>query len=1096
MANYNSSYTGAQIDSAVGRANSTDVTAGTVAASKAVVVDSNKDVTGFRNITGTGTATFANFVGTGDIDIGDASGDTVTITASVDSNIVPSADDTYDLGGSSAQWKDLYVDGTAYIDAIDFNGTAITSTGAELNLIDGGTARGTTAVATGDGILINDAGTMRMTNVDTVSTYFASHNVGGGNIVTTGALDSGSITSGFGNIDIGSSTFDTTGAVATGALTVGGTIDFNSGTIDLSTQTVDVTLNGAVDALNFDSNTLSIDASNNRVGIGTASPSQLLHLKATDNKSIILIEDSETNVAVDDITGGIWFQNDDSYGGTPPHISATIEAVASDIYGRSDLVFGVSYVDVYPNKPTERMRIVSATGNVGIGTAAPDGLLHVHKATAGSVDANASADELVVEGDGNTGINILSPDNYDANLYFGTETDNLGGMVKWDYDANLFTIGTHKSGGILQLQSDNGTEQMRIDSSGNVGIGDTDPSEAKLSITGVASGDYGLKIDQDQDSGSLYIDSQSTSASVIHIDTPVVTTGSVMNLDGANSLTTGSIIKATSNSATTDTRSLISIVNDNTAATGTTALKIQQDSTGASIDAGGYIVNEQGRQDHVANTMPAPYYRFDGVDDYVDLGASPRALVGSSSPFSVSAWINMDDDTNEYICGAMESSAERFYLRVVDASGTGYLRWGYGDTASTDTDGVISLNEWHHVVWTYDTTNAKIYIDGVLKNTTAVSGKTITNTDNLYIGVLNMDGAASNYLNGSIASGGIYNTALSATEVKELYSGASVPFKYKGANQTAQGGNVSDDMTSDATGNWSKTTSVLAFDAGNNWYDLDMNEGGTNAIITQAASGLTIGKRYRASCVFAKEVDSNHVGVQLINTTTSDVGAALTSTTSDQTCFVDFTASSATDSIRLKISTPTHSEIFNIKGIEVLQIGAVAEYDGSGVGASRWDDKSGNELHGTVTGATVENAPADADSGLTYEEGTWTAGLSSAGGGSITVNEGSSKTTYTKVGRMVSVQAYILVTSVITPTGRVTITGFPFTIGSNMGAATTSVYNNGISGDPGGWLQLRMGSGNSAYLDIQEGDGTNPALDLGNHFQASVELTFAVTYFI
>ena len=83
--------------------------------------------------------------------------------------------------------------------------TAITSTPEELNLIDGGTSRGTTAVATGDGILINDGGTMRMTNVDTVSTYFSSHNVGGGNIVTTGALNSGTITSGFGTIDTGSS---------------------------------------------------------------------------------------------------------------------------------------------------------------------------------------------------------------------------------------------------------------------------------------------------------------------------------------------------------------------------------------------------------------------------------------------------------------------------------------------------------------------------------------------------------------------------------------------------------------------------------------------------------------------------------------------------------------------------------------------------------------------------------------------------------------------------------------------------------------------------------------------------------------------------
>ena len=37
---------------------------------------------------------------------------------------------------------------------------------------------------------------------------------------------------------------------------------------------------------------------------------------------------------------------------------------------------------------------------------------------------------------------------------------------------------------------------------------------------------------------------------------------------------------------------------------------------------------------------------------------------------------------------------------------------------------------------------------------------------------------------GSIAGVQLYNTALTATEVKELYSGASVPFKYKGASQT------------------------------------------------------------------------------------------------------------------------------------------------------------------------------------------------------------------------------------------------------------------------------------------------------------------------
>jgi hypothetical protein len=70
-----------------------------------------------------------------------------------------------------------------------------------------------------------------------------------------------------------------------------GEINVNSGTLDLSAQTVDVTLNGAVDALNFDSNTLSIDASNNRVGIGTAAPQHQLHIKGSGGQFINIESD-------------------------------------------------------------------------------------------------------------------------------------------------------------------------------------------------------------------------------------------------------------------------------------------------------------------------------------------------------------------------------------------------------------------------------------------------------------------------------------------------------------------------------------------------------------------------------------------------------------------------------------------------------------------------------------------------------------------------------------------------------------------------------------------------------------------------------------
>jgi hypothetical protein len=91
-----------------------------------------------------------------------------------DGVIEPTTDNDIDLGSSSKEFKDLYLDGTAYVDAINYDGTAITATAAELNLMDGGTTAGTTAVAGGDGIVTNDGGTMRQTTVDTFDTYLAA----------------------------------------------------------------------------------------------------------------------------------------------------------------------------------------------------------------------------------------------------------------------------------------------------------------------------------------------------------------------------------------------------------------------------------------------------------------------------------------------------------------------------------------------------------------------------------------------------------------------------------------------------------------------------------------------------------------------------------------------------------------------------------------------------------------------------------------------------------------------------------------------------------------------------------------------------------
>jgi hypothetical protein len=77
-----------------------------------------------NNPTFTGTVTIDGLTVNGNTVLGNAASDTVTVTADIASNLLPSADDTYNLGAVGAEWNDLYVDGVAYIDTI--NGFAAT----------------------------------------------------------------------------------------------------------------------------------------------------------------------------------------------------------------------------------------------------------------------------------------------------------------------------------------------------------------------------------------------------------------------------------------------------------------------------------------------------------------------------------------------------------------------------------------------------------------------------------------------------------------------------------------------------------------------------------------------------------------------------------------------------------------------------------------------------------------------------------------------------------------------------------------------------------------------------------------------------------
>ena len=140
-------------------------------AATTVDINGNVDVSGTLTVAGAvdfGDAALSN-VGAVQLDsiAGDADSNTsiafsgsdvITVTAGGETqvtfnngSILPTTDDDVDLGSSSFEFKDGYFDGTLHADAINFNGTAITATAAELNIMDGVTAT-TAEINTLDGI--------------------------------------------------------------------------------------------------------------------------------------------------------------------------------------------------------------------------------------------------------------------------------------------------------------------------------------------------------------------------------------------------------------------------------------------------------------------------------------------------------------------------------------------------------------------------------------------------------------------------------------------------------------------------------------------------------------------------------------------------------------------------------------------------------------------------------------------------------------------------------------------------------------------------------------------------------------------------------
>jgi hypothetical protein len=153
---------------------------------------------------------------------------------------------------------------------------------------------------------------------------------------------------------------------------------------------------------------------------------------------------------------------------------------------------------------------------------------------------------------------------------------------------------------------------------------------------------------------------------------------------------------------------------------------------------------------------------FDGVNDYVKLIPQPKIPATS---FTQEFWMlsrSTDNSFHGIIGGFNKNTTDR--CPGVWVWGTTTIHYGFGDGStwhSTAIDGVVEPNVWHHIAVTFDGTDYKLYVNGVLKhNYTGAAGHQPDNLDISWIGRVD------NYFHGMLDEVRIWGVARTEEEIR------------------------------------------------------------------------------------------------------------------------------------------------------------------------------------------------------------------------------------------------------------------------------------------------------------------------------------------
>ena len=212
--------------------------------------------------------------------------------------------------------------------------------------------------------------------------------------------------------------------------------------------------------LTVDTSTLKVDSTNNRVGIGTASPDTLTHLLTSTTSAVTPVLKLQGNFTANDSSEGTSI---DFVG------SSDATAVGSRIIGTRAAAGANMDLRFHTARDTFAM-IIDESQNVGIGTTSPDFLLDVEGSNTQFKVGTASQDGGFLTSTDNNQLIASGGFYFNGTNFIAAATTASG--VGFDNGATSFYNNT----GLTDGSSFTLNETVKIDSSGQVGIGTSSPS--------------------------------------------------------------------------------------------------------------------------------------------------------------------------------------------------------------------------------------------------------------------------------------------------------------------------------------------------------------------------------------------------------------------------------------------------------------------------------------------------------------------------------------------------------------------------------------------------------------------------------------------